>query len=55
MGDVGYIMGGSRLEELWILIYAVESIDKMLNGQFYARALRAHFLAGTDVLHLAQT
>ena len=50
MGAVGYIMGGSGLKELWSLIYAVDSIEKMLNGHAYARALRAHFLT-----HLALT
>ncbi|XP_028418322.1 uncharacterized protein LOC114543611 [Dendronephthya gigantea] len=44
MGAVGYIMGGSGLKELWSLIYAVDSVEKMLNGHAYARALRAHFL-----------
>ena len=44
MGAVGYIMGGSGLKELWSLIYAVELVEKMLNGHAYARALRAHFL-----------
>ena len=44
MGAVGYIMGGSGLKEIWSLIYAVDSVDKMLNGHAYARALRAHFL-----------
>jgi hypothetical protein len=44
MGAVGYIMGGSGLKELWSLIYAVDSVEKILNGHAYARALRAHFL-----------
>ena len=44
MGAVGNIMGGSGLKELWSLIYAVDSVEKMLNGHAYGRALRAHFL-----------
>ena len=36
MGVVGYIMGGSGLKELWSLVYAVDTVDKMLNGHAYA-------------------
>ena len=39
MGTVGYIMSGTGLKELWALIYAPQSIDKMLNRHSYARAL----------------
>ena len=32
MSFMGYLMGGSGLKELWSIIYAFESIEKMLNG-----------------------
>lgn len=44
MGAIGYIMAGSRLKELWSTIYAANSIEKMMTGHAYSRAVRAHFL-----------
>ena len=43
-GAVGYMMSGSGLKDQWSHIYAVDSIDKMLTGHAYARALHAHLL-----------
>ena len=43
MGAVGYIMGGSGLNEVWNLIYVVDSTDKMLNGHAMPEHLRDHF------------
>lgn len=43
MGSIGYIMGGSGLKELLSVIYAPISVDKMLTGYAYARAIRGHF------------
>ncbi|KYN02784.1 hypothetical protein ALC62_06362 [Cyphomyrmex costatus] len=37
-------MAGSGLKELLMTIYAPNSLDKMLKGHAYARALRAHIL-----------
>ncbi|CAI6365558.1 unnamed protein product [Macrosiphum euphorbiae] len=42
MGSIGYIMAGSGLRELWKTIYAANSIDKMMTGHAYSRAVRAH-------------
>jgi len=39
MGAVGCTMGGNRLKEIWILIYTVDSLEKMPNGHAYAQAL----------------
>lgn len=44
MGAIGYIMAGSGLKELWSTIYATNSIEKMMTGHAYSRAVRAHFL-----------
>ena len=44
MGAIGFIMGGSGLSELWSIMYAANSIGKMLTGHSFARSLRAHFL-----------
>jgi len=44
MGSNGYIMAGSGLRELWNTIHAANSIDKMMTGHAYSRAVRAHIL-----------
>lgn len=43
-GAIGQIMQGSGIKEVLSLIYATNSLDKMLNGHAYARAVRAHTL-----------
>lgn len=48
LGSIGYIMAGSDLKEVLSVIYAPNSVDKMLNGHAYVRAVRGHTL-----LHLA--
>lgn len=48
LGAVGFIMQGSGIKEILSVIYAPNSIDKMLNGHAYSRAVRGHTL-----LHLA--
>ncbi|CAH1155651.1 unnamed protein product [Phaedon cochleariae] len=45
MGSIGYIMDGSGLRDLFNVVYATASTEKMLTGHAYARALRAHILA----------
>lgn len=44
LGAIGYIMSGSGLEDLLKIIYAENSVDKILSGHAYSRAVRAHFL-----------
>lgn len=44
MGCIGTIMGGSGLKELLTTIYAGQSVDKIMNGHAYSRAVRAHIL-----------
>lgn len=48
LGSIGYRMEGSGFKEVLCVIYAPKSVDKILNGHAYARAVRAHTL-----LHLA--
>lgn len=45
MGAVGYIMDGSGLQHLFNVSYALASINTMMSGHFYSRAVRGHFLA----------
>ncbi|GBM19601.1 hypothetical protein AVEN_107281-1 [Araneus ventricosus] len=44
LGAIGYIMKGSGIREVLSLIYAPNSLNKMLTGHAYARAVRAHTL-----------
>ncbi|XP_044579087.1 uncharacterized protein LOC123261518 [Cotesia glomerata] len=44
MGAIGHIMQGSGVKEVLAEIYASKSLEKMLNGHAYARAVRAHTL-----------
>lgn len=44
MGAIYYIMAGSGLKQLISVIYAELSVDQMLSGHAYSRALRAHIL-----------
>ncbi|KAL4105063.1 hypothetical protein QTP88_020338 [Uroleucon formosanum] len=48
LGSIGYLMAGSGLKEVLSVVYAPKSVDKMLDGHAYARAVRGHIL-----LHLA--
>lgn len=45
---IAYIMQGSGIKEVMYLIYAPNSLEKILNGHNYARAIGAHTL-----LHLS--
>lgn len=47
LGSIGYFMAGSGLKELLCIVYAPLSVDKMLQGHAFARAVRGHFLATT--------
>lgn len=44
LGSIGYIMAGSGLKEILGVIYAPNSVDKILNGHAYSRAVRGHIL-----------
>lgn len=44
MGCIGYIMAGSGLKDILSVIFAEGSVDKILDGHSYARAVRAHFI-----------
>lgn len=44
LGCIGYFMSHSGIEEILSVIYAPKSVEKILNGHAYARAVRAHTL-----------
>lgn len=52
MGSIGYIMGGSGLESLWQTVYAPNTVNHMVTGHAYARALRAHLLTAAALVRI---
>lgn len=44
MGAMGFIMDGSGLKESFCEVYAENSVDKILSGHAYARAVRGYLL-----------
>ena len=44
MGCIGHTMAGSGLKEVLCLVYAANSVDKILAGHAYSRAVRGHLL-----------
>ena len=55
LGSVGYIMSQSGLKDMWETVYATNSIDHMVTGHAYARALRAHMLTTASLVgHLLE-
>jgi len=50
MGGVGYLMRGSGLEELIETVYASRTLDHIMNGKAYDRALRVHMLVSTALI-----
>lgn len=47
LGAIGHVMNGSGLEDLWSVIYAPESVKKMITCSAFARSMRAHILTFT--------
>ena len=52
MGSIGYVMGGSGIEQLWEEVYAPASVNHMITGHAYSRALRAHVLTSAALTAL---
>lgn len=50
MGSVGHILNGSGLRNQWETVYAKNSVNHMLTGHAYARALRAHMLSAASIM-----
>lgn len=44
MGCIGHTMAGSGLKEVLCQVFAANSVDKMLTGHAYSRAVRGHLL-----------
>ncbi|KAJ8884898.1 hypothetical protein PR048_011094 [Dryococelus australis] len=51
-GTIGYIIEGSDLTDLFNTIYTTNSIEKIMSGHAYYRAVRAHFLAHAVVMKI---
>ena len=50
LSAIGFIMAGSGLEELYSTVYAKNSVQQMMNGKAYSRAIRALFLVEEALL-----
>ena len=56
LGSMGTIMNDSDLRNQWETVYAHNSVNHMLTGHAYARALRAHMLSVASlVAHMFDT
>ena len=44
MGNIGYMMNGSGLEEVWRQMYAEKTVPHLMSDKAYSRALRGHVL-----------
>ena len=47
LSAIGYVMKNSGLKEVFSLVYAEHSIEKMLGGKHYSRCMRANDLVST--------
>lgn len=52
LGAIGYIMAGSGLESLLELMYGPNTVQQVLTGKAYARAVRGHFIIQDALLQL---
>lgn len=52
LGSIGHIMDGSGLKDLFNTIYALNSIEKIMTGHAYYRAVRAHLLAQVALMKI---
>lgn len=49
LGCIGHVMAGSGLRDLLCNIFAPNSVEHILSGHAYARAVRAHLLVHTTI------
>jgi len=52
MGSVGHIMRGSGIEDILLLLFGENTIEYVLSGKAYAKAIRSHFLIQTALKQL---
>jgi len=52
LGAIGYVMKGSGIEELLGLLYGPSTVDHVMSGKAFARALRGHFIIHDCLMQL---
>ncbi|CAK1580968.1 unnamed protein product [Parnassius mnemosyne] len=52
LGCIGHTMAGSGLKDVLCQIFAPNSVDKMLTGHAYSRAVRGHLLVQLVLAHI---
>ena len=50
LGSVGMVMDGSGLREVMATVYASNTVNHILSGKAYARAMRCQFLIETSLM-----
>ena len=50
LGSLGYVMGGSGLDDVFKTVYAPGTVPHIMSGHAYSRAFRAHLLASSALL-----
>lgn len=53
LGCIGHVMAGSGLEDPFLLNYGPTTVQHMISGKAFDRALRGHFLAERALMHLS--
>ena len=52
MGSLGHVMRGSGIEDVLLLLFGENTIEHVLSGKAYARAVRAHILIQAALVQL---
>ena len=52
IGCIGHIMSGSGLQDIFLLNYGPNTVQNMLSGKTYDRAVRGHLLLERALMHL---
>ena len=51
LGSIGTYMAGSGIEQALALVYAPNTVNSLLTGKTYARAIRGHFLLDSALFY----
>ena len=51
-GSIGYLMKGSGIADVFGEVYATNTVESMLSGKSYSRALRAHLMLQSALIDL---
>ena len=49
LGSIGHLIAGSRIKELFEMIYAPKDVEQIMSGKAISGAVRAHLLLDTVI------